>query len=74
MSNNGFDSHGEQTDGWRVELPSGEVVPIVITITQNFLRPPGAPMRLLSRVLDTVVAEIIATRVRKDGETLTVEP
>lgn len=67
MSNNGFDSHGEQTDGWRVELPSGEVVPIVITITQNFLRPPGAPMRLLSRVLDTVVAS--ANLTAPDGHT-----
>lgn len=56
MSND-FCPPGEPSEGWRVELPSGEVAPIAVVVKENYQRDrrgDATPMRTLDTVTATV--------------------
>lgn len=55
--NNDFCPPGEPSEGWRVELPSGEVAPIAVVVKENYQRDrrgDATPMRTLDTVTATV--------------------
>jgi len=56
MSND-FCPPGEPADGWRVELPSGEVAPVAVVVKENYQRDSRGDARPL-RTLDTVTATV----------------
>lgn len=60
-SENGFDVADEATEGWRLELPSGDVLSVTITVRENYFLHEGikGPPRAGHRILDTVTATAV---------------
>lgn len=60
---NGFTAGSEPAEGWRVELPSGDVFPVAVEVKQNFFTvdAAGGPVEpsAMGRALDTVRATVV---------------
>lgn len=56
MSND-FCPPGEPSEGWRVELPSGEVAPVAVVVKENYQRDSRGDARPM-RMFDTVTATV----------------